>query len=263
MVSDPDVIPAAFDAGINFFFLTADMHWPLYENTRRGLEKLLARGKSTRDQVVVCSTAYVTQAEFCSAPFEEVIDNVRGLNRIDILVAGGSYSSDVMTRLAVLDQQRGAGFVGSRGIGFSFHDRRAARETIGRDLIDVGFLRFNAAHTGAVREVFPHVEERQRTLLYNFKSTSGWVGGEKLLELGLPDDEWRPRHTDHYRLALTYAAVDGILCSLNTPAQVHELVDALALGPLSVSDEHYLIGLNVAASKLKETARQDAVNRSR
>ncbi len=40
----PEIIPTAFDAGINFFFLTADLHWPLYEGLQRGLESLLSRG---------------------------------------------------------------------------------------------------------------------------------------------------------------------------------------------------------------------------
>src|SRR6059058_6236261 len=53
IVGDPKTVPAAFDAGINFFFVTADMHWPLYEPTRRGLADLLARGPGTRDRVVV------------------------------------------------------------------------------------------------------------------------------------------------------------------------------------------------------------------
>ena len=44
LVEDPATISAAFDAGINFFFLTADMHWPLYEASRRGLRS------SARDQ---------------------------------------------------------------------------------------------------------------------------------------------------------------------------------------------------------------------
>src|SRR5205823_1724956 len=46
IVESPETIPAAFDAGINLFFLTADLHWPLYEGLRRGLEQLFARGGS-------------------------------------------------------------------------------------------------------------------------------------------------------------------------------------------------------------------------
>jgi hypothetical protein len=48
-VPGPETVLAAFDAGINFFFLSVDMHWPLYEGMRRGLEALLARGGGVRD----------------------------------------------------------------------------------------------------------------------------------------------------------------------------------------------------------------------
>ena len=40
LVGDEDVVPAAFEAGINFFFISADMHWPVYEQTRRGLDMI-------------------------------------------------------------------------------------------------------------------------------------------------------------------------------------------------------------------------------
>ena len=62
-------IAAAFEAGINFFFLTADMHWPLYEASRRGLEKLIRSRRGIRDQIVVAAASYVTQPEFCTMPF--------------------------------------------------------------------------------------------------------------------------------------------------------------------------------------------------
>src|SRR5262249_26053031 len=52
-VDQPDTIAAAFDAGINFFFVSADMHWPLYEASRVGLGALLARGGAVRDRIVV------------------------------------------------------------------------------------------------------------------------------------------------------------------------------------------------------------------
>ena len=41
MVREAVTVCAAFDAGINFFFLSTDLHWPLYENARRGLRQLL------------------------------------------------------------------------------------------------------------------------------------------------------------------------------------------------------------------------------
>jgi hypothetical protein len=68
LVGDPDVVPAAFEAGINFFFISADMHWPVYEQTRRGLAKLLRDKPEARDQIVLGLVAYVTQPEFSCVP---------------------------------------------------------------------------------------------------------------------------------------------------------------------------------------------------
>src|SRR5688572_28146132 len=75
-VDDPSVVPAAFEAGINFFFITADMHWPLYEPVRRGLRDLLQSKPSARDEIVVGVVSYVTQPEFCWVPFEEVLAEI-------------------------------------------------------------------------------------------------------------------------------------------------------------------------------------------
>src|SRR4051794_17516387 len=93
-VDDPDVILAAFDAGINFFFLSADMHWPLYEASRRGLELLFARRGDVRERVIVGVASYVTQPIFCHLPFLEVLGAVKGLEHIDLTIMAGSYGGD-------------------------------------------------------------------------------------------------------------------------------------------------------------------------
>src|SRR3954451_19121946 len=94
MVGSPETVCAAFDAGINFFFVTADMHWPLYDQARRGLTDLLARGHGIRDQVVVAGVCYPTQPDFCSMPFAELVAAVPGLQTLDVLLAGGAYRRD-------------------------------------------------------------------------------------------------------------------------------------------------------------------------
>ena len=53
MVDDPKTVAAAYEAGINFFFVTADMHWPLYSPLREGLKRLLKQ-KRVRERIVVC-----------------------------------------------------------------------------------------------------------------------------------------------------------------------------------------------------------------
>src|SRR5205807_1865995 len=83
MTPDPATVLAAYEAGINFFFVSADMHWPLYDGLREGLRRL---PPSARDQIVVAVAAYVAQPEFLWMPFEEVLAAVPELQHIDVTI---------------------------------------------------------------------------------------------------------------------------------------------------------------------------------
>jgi hypothetical protein len=236
MVEDPDTIAAAFDAGINFFLLSADMHWPRYEATRISLARLLAR--IPRDQVVVAAASYVTQPEFCREPFREIIEAVPGLTVVDVLVAGGAYATELEERLPIYVDHRRDRFAGARAIGVSFHDRRAAATAINTGALDVAFVRYNAAHPGAQRDVFPLLGTPRRTRVLGFTST----GGHRPVPNADPD-LWIPEITDHYRFALSRVGLDGLLCSPTQPRHVHELVAAMQRGPLSLEEEEHMMAL--------------------
>ena len=137
-VQSADAVNAAFDAGINFFFLTADMHWPLYEASRRA--RTLARGPGIRDQVVVAAVSYATQPELCSVPFQEVVQVLPGLDRIDVPIAGGAYANEFLVRLSVYRKHLRTGYAGARAIGASFHDRQAALLAYNHRLIDLALV---------------------------------------------------------------------------------------------------------------------------
>ena len=248
MVEDPATIAAAFDLGVNFFFVSSDMHWPLYEAARRGLERLLARGGAVRDEIVVAGVCYPTQPEFCSFPFRELVDAVPGLGRLDVLLAGGAYGSEVGTRLPVYERHREERFLGNRAIGVTFHDRVAAATALQRGGLDIAFVRYNADHASARDDLFPHVPERPRPLLFNFKSTSGFVPPVRMAEIGLvAPDYWQPEVTDHYRFAFTRPQLDGLLVSPRTPREVEGIAAALARGPLTDEEETYLIDVAAVA----------------
>ncbi|MBC7978556.1 MAG: hypothetical protein H7138_26520 [Myxococcales bacterium] len=239
MVEDPDTIAAAFEAGINFFFLTADMHWPRYEASRAGLAQLLTR--VPRDQITVAAAAYVTQPEFCSTPFEEVVQAVRGLERLDVLIAGGAYQAELFNRLPIYRGHRERRFMGAHACGVSFHDRRAAADAITGGELDVAFLRYNAAHPGAQRDVFPRLTAahlRPRARVFGFTSTAGHDPHP-----AVDDDVWIPDLTDHYRFALSRIGLDGLLCSPTRPSHIADLAAAMAEGPLSLDEESHLIEL--------------------
>jgi len=243
MVRSVDTPCAAFDAGINFFFLSSDLHWPHYDLARRGLEKLLARGPNIREEVVVALVSYVTQPEFCAGALEEGLAAVSGLTFADLLIIGGAYSEEFLTRLQLYEEILRYGSLGSRATGTTFHDRIAARLAINHSMVDVAFVRYNPIHTGAKFDLFPYLTQPSSTLLYNFKSTLGALEPERYAQLGLNDDYWQPEITDYYRFALTRPEIDGLLCSPSTPQEVEALAMALEEGPLDEEEENYLIDL--------------------
>jgi aryl-alcohol dehydrogenase-like predicted oxidoreductase len=237
MVGAPEIVLAAFRAGINFFFVTADMHWPYYQPLRDGLRRLLATEPAVREKLVVAVVSYVTQPEFCHQPFEEVLEAIPELERIDLAVIGGSYPTDFFVRLHEYGRWRPGRM---RALGATFHHRQSAVTAINRDLLDVAFIRYNPAHPGAELDVFPHLKADRTAKLFNFKSTSGYVGPRRLDELGVPADNWRPHPTDHYRFALRRPPMDGLLCGLDRIEHVSELERALGLAPLSEEEADYL-----------------------
>lgn len=247
MVRSPKTVAAAFEVGINFFFITADMHWPLYEATRRGLQKLLATGQHVRQQIVVAVVSYPTQPEFCTAPFHEMLAAMPALRSIDVAVIGGAYASDFVTRLEVYTEHKQTRLAGITAIGATFHDRVAARSALTHQSVEIAFARYNPAHAGARHDLFPHRPRSTSTLLFNFNSTDGFVSNDRMGALGLGSDSWRPAITDYYRFALTRPEVDGLLCALSEPREVSALARALDVGPLDEEEEHYLINLSTLA----------------
>ena len=244
----PETVSAAFDAGINFFFVTADMHWPLYEQTRRGLADLLARGRAIRDQMVVAAVCYPTQAEFCSMPFQELLEAVPGLERIDVLIAGGAYEGEFPGRLPVYLNHRSHRFLGARAIGATFHERTAALAAIREECLDIALIRYNPDHAGAREDVFPYLPRQRSTLLFNFKSAFRFVPPRLLEQMGLnEDDYWYPEITDYYRFALSRPEFDGILMAPQTPLELEALAAALKRGPLTEEEEAYLMDIALVA----------------
>lgn len=243
IVDDPAVVPAAFDAGINFFFITADMHWPEYAPLCRGIEMLLSRGGDIRDRIVVAGVSYVTQPEFCKVPFMELLENVRGLERLDVLIAGGAYGHELGRRMPIYQAHREHAHCGARAIGASFHDRKAAVAPLCEGTLDLCLARYNSGHTGARDDLFPHVANR-RALLFNFCNTRGFVSSSRCDELGIDPELWRPTRSDHYRFVLSQPEVDGVLCSLTKVEYLTALLEALDEGPLEQEEQDHLVLLS-------------------
>lgn len=252
-ITKPEMVETAFELGVNFFFLTADMHWPLYEGLREGLRRLFANGVR-RDEVVIACTSYVTQPEFTWVPFLEASWEVEGMTGPDVIISGGSYESDVLEggrikafghRVSNPEIYKSNPFASPRlaASGASFHSRIASIDAINDDILDIAFVRYNASHYGAKTDLFPLLKVDRKSLVYSFKSMDGYTPHPFIDSLG--DDElWKPSKSDQYRLVMSEPKLDGILCAVHTRDELLALELALSLPPFEEDDVEHMLELS-------------------
>jgi hypothetical protein len=246
-ITTRETVKAAFDAGINFFFISNDLHWSLYAPLMAGVNDLLESGVR-RDDIVICGVSYLSEPIFAYLQFNELLAAMPRLERVDVLLAGAAELGDFLPRYRSLHKARAEQLWQCRGIGASFHDRVAARVGICSDLIDIAYIRYNPGHPGAEEDLFPYIPTNRACLMYNFKSTSAYITESVFKRLQLTPDYKQPRITDSYRFALMRPEMDGLLVSPQTPQQVAELVRALELGPISANKARYMKNLWLLAT---------------
>lgn len=246
-ITQRETVPVAFAAGVNFFFLSNDLHWSLYAPLMAGITDLLASGVS-RDDIVIAGVSYLSEPMFGSLQFNELIDAIPRLERIDILMAGASEAANFLPRYEKLVEAGRRQLWGCRGIGASFHDRSTARMAICSDLLDLACIRYNPGHAGAEIDLFPYISLERKCLVYNFKSTNGLLSLSQFQKLGLEPRYKAPKITDGYRFALSRPEIDGLLASPSSPEQLRSLALALGAGPLSPSRSEYMKNLCLLAT---------------
>jgi aryl-alcohol dehydrogenase-like predicted oxidoreductase len=102
--------------------------------------------------------------------------------------------------------------------------------------VDLLMTRYNAAHPGAERDVFPHLpEERPGVVAY---TTTSW--GQLLDPALAPAGERAPRSTDCYRYVLSNRHVDACWAGPANAAQLDDAMRALDLGPMGEEELAWL-----------------------
>jgi len=109
-----------------------------------------------------------------------------------------------------------------RHLAVSTHHRPLAPKIAGHPDFSVLHVRYNAAHTKAEQEIFPHLPQQNPPGIVSFTATRR---GHLLDPRRTPAGERTPTATDCYRFALSHAAVD--VC-LSGPADEKQLDQALA-----------------------------------
>jgi predicted aldo/keto reductase-like oxidoreductase len=125
-----------------------------------------------------------------------------------------------------------------RAIAISIHDRERAGRLVADSPIDLFMLRYNAAHPGAERDIFPHLPAapaKPKTVVA-YTATSwrkllaaprGWTG--PVMTAG-----------DCYRFCLSSPHVDVTLAGPKTWEQLEESLVALEKGPLSPDEDKWM-----------------------
>ena len=113
-----------------------------------------------------------------------------------------------------------------RHIGISTHNRPKVAEYAPR--FDVVHFRYNAVHTGAERDIFPHLPADPAGLV-SFTATS-W--GQLMRSKRIPKGERVPTASDAYRFVLSRPEIDVCLTGPGSEEQAADVLRALDLGPM-------------------------------
>lgn len=212
-------IRGAFERGINYVFVTTrgEMAKPLREALARDRDKL----------VVACgpSTGFLGGSVRRGA--ERMLKKL-GTDYLDIfqlmwLGVGSAWTEATQRELRHL---RESGKV--RALGVSIHDRERAGRLAADSILDHFMIRYNAAHPGAERDIFPHLAAR-RPQVCAYTATS-W---RKLLARPKGWDGPVMTAGDCYRFCLSSPHVDVVLTGPASGAQLDDNLAALAKGPLT------------------------------
>jgi predicted aldo/keto reductase-like oxidoreductase len=127
-----------------------------------------------------------------------------------------------------------------RFLAVSTHQRTLVPSIAAASDFDVVHFRYNAAHPGAEKEIFPHLPAANRPGMVSFTATSwGQLLGKSGLQaffMGghpLPKDERVPTATDCYRYVMSRPEVDVCLTGPANAAQMDEALEALTRGPMT------------------------------
>jgi len=209
----------AFDRGVNYFFW-GSARTPGMAHAIRDLSA------HHREELLVVLQCYVRFASLMPRSVNSGLATL-GLDHADVLLLGwyDRFPPPQIVAAAADLKQRGR----VRHLAISTHQRPLARELSADERFDVLHLRYNAAHIGAERDVFPHLATQKRPGIVAFTCTR-W--GDLLNPKRMPPGEAPLSAADCYRFALSSPHVDVAICGPKNDAEMDHALTALDRGPL-------------------------------
>ncbi len=226
-------VERAVERGVNFIYWGAYRRPAFAEAVRR-------LGPSRREDLVLMVQSYTRVPALMRGSLERALRKL-GTDYTDLLLLGWWNQApprNILDAALALKEQGKA-----RGILVSCHHRPTFETYIDDPAYDGIMVRYNAAHPGAEREVFPHLE-RRRPGVVSFTATR-W--GALLDPKLMPPGERVPSASDCYRFVLDNPNVDVCLSGPANARELDEAMSALDRGPLSADEMAWMrrVGENV------------------
>lgn len=204
----------AFDAGVNYFF------WGSVRTVGMGLA-IRDIAPAHRTELVVVLQTYVRFASLLPRSIENGLKTLR-LDHADVLLLGWHETIPSRRILETVEREREKGRF--RHLAISSHQRPLFREFLHDDRYGIFHLRYNAAHPGAERDIFPHLPEQGGPGIVAFTNTR-W--GDLLNPGKMPAGESPLSAADCYRFVLSDPHVHVAMCGPSSDEQMQHSLTVL------------------------------------
>jgi len=225
---DGEGLEWALEQGVNYIFWTP--------NARRVTKSLKAAIKRDRESLfLACGPTIGYLGGSIRRACDRLLQKL-GTDYIDVfqLFWLGRASALTPSTIDALVSLRESGMV--RAIGVSIHDRKRAGKLVEDSPLDMLMIRYNAAHTGAEQDIFPHLPKRKPAIVAY--TATRWQG-----LLKRPKGWKGPVMTaaDCYRFCLSNPHVDLVLTGPKNHQQLQEnLRNLREKGPLSEEENQWV-----------------------
>lgn len=212
----------AFERGCNYFVMGSFMKGRSKEMIK-AIRNISKRGD--RDKLVVCMMEYTHSSLLGKPHFYKGLKKL-GLDYVDALMLGyyPNRPRKQLMELALGLKEKGV----VRHLALSGHSRKLFPKLI-ESPIDIFQVRYNAANSGAEKDVFPFCGGENRPGMISFTATR-W--GQLLKESKMPPGEVPLTAKECYRFVLSNPAVDVCMTGARTLEMMRENLETLDSGPL-------------------------------
>ncbi len=218
------IIKAYREYSVNYF----------YWGTRKAgmKEAIRTLAPTERDKIVIALQSYDHLGFYIPRSVEKGL-RALGVEYVDVLILGwhNRYPSARIIESALKCREQGK----IRFLAISGHQRKMFRETAQRAdaPFDIFMMRYNAAHTGAEKEVFPQLPAENRPGMTIYTATR-W--GNLLKPKKMPPGEAPLSASDCYRFVLSNPNVDLCMTGPKNDKEMDEALLALERGPLAAEE---------------------------